>query len=79
MTYAAEHATGLHGFLDYGHFYYRIRPQFDINIAKRTKVTKGWFGRQLSGPRDLIEQHAAMSTSPLADTTLRKLSDEKSQ
>lgn len=73
----SEHAASSHGFLDYNHFFYRLRPAYDINHKQRKKP-KSWFGaKQPTGPRDLIEKHAAMSTSPndSANTPLGKLSE----
>jgi len=78
-TDSSEHVIGVHGFFAYEHFYYRLRPSYDINANKRKKA-KSWFGgRPPSGPRDLIEIHAAMSTSPGANTPLGKLGDSPGQ
>lgn len=70
----AEHCAGTHGFFDYNHFFYRLRPTYDPNHKKRKKP-KTWFGggKPASSPRDLIERHAAMSTSPSATAPLGKL------
>lgn len=69
-----EHCAGTHGFFDYNHFFYRLRPTYDPNHKKRKKP-KTWFGggKPASSPRDLIEKHAAMSTSPSATAPLGKL------
>ncbi|EIW66543.1 hypothetical protein TREMEDRAFT_35030 [Tremella mesenterica DSM 1558] len=78
-----EHVANAHGFFDYNHFFYRLRPTYDINASKR----KQWFGsgsgsaissnttnKSLTGPRDLIERHAALSTSP-SSVPVAKLTD----
>lgn len=66
-----EHCAGTHGFFDYSHFFYRLRPAYDPNHRKRKKP-KMWFGggKSASSPRDLLEQHALMSTSPTATAPL---------
>lgn len=63
-----------HGFFNYGHLYYRLRPSYDLNASKRKKPR--WFGKGHSGPRALIEQHAALSTSPSANAPLGKLGED---
>jgi hypothetical protein len=73
MLIVIEHCAGTHGFFDYNHFFYRLRPAYDPNHRKRKKP-KMWFGggKPASSPRDLLEQHALMSTSPTATAPLGK-------
>jgi hypothetical protein len=71
-----EHVTGQHGFFNYGHIFYRLRPVYDVNLAKRKKAAssgKGWFGGKPLLPKDVIERHAEISTSPSAHAPLGKL------
>ncbi|ORY27432.1 hypothetical protein BCR39DRAFT_538001 [Naematelia encephala] len=70
-----EHVLNSHGFFNYAHLYYRLRPAYDPNANKRKKP-KSWFGKATSSPRDLIEKHAAMSTSPSATAPLGKLGED---
>jgi len=56
-----EHVTAAHGFFNYGHFFYRLRREYDLNRSKRKKPAKSWFGgKPAQDPRDLLERHAAM-------------------
>lgn len=68
-----------HGFFNYGHFFYRLRKEYD-NRSQKSKPAKSWFGgtKPTQHPRDLIERHAELSTSPLnaSDTPLSKLSEQ---
>ena len=59
-----EHVTAAHGFFNYGHFFYRLRREYDVNKAKRKKPAKSWFGgKPTQDPRDLLERHAVISNS----------------
>jgi hypothetical protein len=73
MCSRTEHCAGTHGFFDYNHFFYRLRPTYDPNHKKRTPKT--WFGggKPASSPRDLLEKHALLSTSPTAPAPIGKL------
>jgi len=57
-----------------------LRSAYDINAHRRKKATKTWFGgKPAQGPRDLIERHAALSTSPSTNTPSGKLSEGTSK
>ena len=69
-----EHVTGVHGFFDYNHFFYRLRPAYDPNAAKRKSQ---WFGgKTAAASRNVIERHAALVNSPPNSAApVAKLSD----
>ena len=74
-----EHVTAAHGFVNYGHFIYRLRDSYDINRRQRP-TAKSWFGgKGASDPRDLIEKHASMSVSPSDNAPLGKLNEKASK
>lgn len=70
-----EHVTAAHGFFNYGHFFYRLRREYDVNKAKRKKPAKSWFGgKPTQDPRDLLERHAIISNPTSTFASLGKLS-----
>jgi len=83
MLRNAEHVTGKHGFLNYGHLYYRLRPAYDSYARKRSGGLS-WFGgssRPASRPEEVLQRHAALSTSPATaqPSNVSKITVEKDQ
>ena len=75
-----EHVTAAHGFVNYGHFFYRLREVHDSHNKKHKKTKSSWFGGgRANDPKDLIEKHAALSSSPNAHAPLTKLKDGENE
>ena len=69
-----EHVTAAHGFVNYDHFFYRLHEAHDPQKKTRKKNKSSWFGgTRANDTKDLIEKHAALSSSPHAHTQLTSL------